>query len=132
MIVVDTNVISYLLIPGPLRSLAEKAARKDVWCAPLLWRSEFLNVLATHMRQKQMPLREARELMTVAESLFWGREFTVRSATVLDCVHGSRRSAYDCEFVALAIDLRITLVTTDEPVVQEFPGTAIHLRDYAV
>jgi len=32
--------------------------------------------------------------------------------------------------VALAGDLEIRLVTTDEPVVKEFPRIVIHLRDY--
>jgi predicted nucleic acid-binding protein len=41
MIVVDTNVITYLLIAGDFTDLAEQAFRKDgEWHAPLLWKSE--------------------------------------------------------------------------------------------
>ena len=130
MIVVDTNVISYLLIAGPLTALAQTAARKDQWCAPLLWRSEFRNVLATCIRQQGLPVEEARGLMRIAERLLWSSEFSVRSAVVLDCISHSNRSAYDCEFAGLAMDLGLRLVTTDDPIVQEFPTTAIHLRDY--
>jgi predicted nucleic acid-binding protein len=130
VIVVDTNVISYLLIPGAFTEAAEKAARRDQWCAPLLWRSEFRNVLALMARRKRLSLAQAREIMALAERLFWGREFMVRSSTVFDCVSASNRSAYDCEFVGLAVDLGMRLVTTDEPVVDEFPNAAIHLRDY--
>lgn len=60
----------------------------------------------------------------------WDRELTVRLSTVLDCISQSNRSSYDCEFVALATDLGLKLVTTDEPVVREFPHVALHLRDY--
>ena len=130
MIVVDTNVISYLLIPGSLTSLAQQAARQDSWCAPLLWRSELRNVLTIYIRQKGLPVTEAVALMSIAERLLWGREFAVRSDNVLECVARSRRSAYDCEFVALAMDLGIPLITTDEPIIADFPKTAVHLRDY--
>lgn len=130
MIVVDTNIIATLLLPGPLTDLAKQAARRDQWCAPLLWRSELRNVLTSYVRHRGLPVAEARNLMSAAEKLFWGREFTIHSAAVFDCVARSRRSAYDCEFVALALNLGLTLVTTDEPIVQEFSGTALHLRDY--
>ena len=130
MIVVDTNVISYLLIPSPLTTAAVSARRRDDWCAPLLWRSEFRSVLALRMRHHALSRQAAGELISLAERLLWGREFSVRSATVLDCVSRSTRSAYDCEFVALAEDLGTRLVTTDEPLVRDFPNRVIHLQDY--
>lgn len=130
MIVVDTNVISYLLIAGRFTSEAEQAARKDQWCAPLLWRSEFRNVLAFYLRRNALTLENARQRMDAADRLLWGREFTVRSSTVFDCIAQSKRSAYDCEFVALAMDLGVCLVTTDGLLADEFPGAAIHLSVY--
>jgi predicted nucleic acid-binding protein len=130
MIVVDTNLIAYLLIPGPFTALAKDAAGKESWCAPLLWRSEFRNVLAVYVREKGLPLDEARQLMNIAERLLWGREYTVRSAGILDCAGQSKRSAYDCEFVALAQDLGIRLLTTDESIINDFPKIALHLRDF--
>jgi predicted nucleic acid-binding protein len=130
MIVVDTNLISYLLIPGAPTVMAQAAASRAPWSAPLLWRSEFRNVLAVYMRHKGLTTSDAQALMAIAERLLWGREFTVRSSTVLDCVARSQRSAYDCEFVALALDLGIPLVTTDEALIADFPQTAIHLREF--
>ena len=48
MIVVDTNVIAYVLIEGDKTALAQQVAKKDPdWKVPPLWRHEFLNVLAT-------------------------------------------------------------------------------------
>lgn len=78
-----------------------------------------------------MTLEDARRQHEAAERLLWGREFTVPSNAVFDCVSRSQRSAYDCEFVALALELGIPLVTTDAPVISEFPSIAVHLRDYA-
>jgi predicted nucleic acid-binding protein len=130
VIVVDTNVVSYFVLGGPNLELAREAARRDMWCAPLLWRSEFRNVLSVQMRQRGMELAAALEAMKTGEDLLWNREYSVQSTTVLDCVARSQRSAYDCEFVALAQDLGVRLLTTDEPLIRDFPRIAIHLRDY--
>ena len=60
MIVVDTNVLAYLLITGERSAEAERALRKDpFWAAPLLWRSELRNVLALYMRQPMSCCKDA-------------------------------------------------------------------------
>ena len=52
MIVVDTNVIAYLLIPGQHTAAARGTLARDAeWAAPLLWRSELRNVLALYLRK---------------------------------------------------------------------------------
>lgn len=130
MIVVDTNVITLFFIPGSLTLEAEMAAHKDEWCAPLLWRSEFRNVLALYIRKNLLSFDKACQYMKTAEKLLWNREYSVRSDTVLQCVRESRCSAYDCEFVALARDLGLKLVTTDGGILSHFPKNAVHLREY--
>lgn len=48
MIVVETSVIAYLVIPGEHTEAAIAAARRDShWTAPRQWRAELRNVLAT-------------------------------------------------------------------------------------
>lgn len=102
MIVVDTNVVAYLLLPGDHTETARAALKHDAaWAAPLLWRSEFRNVLALYLRQRHLTLEEALDVQSAAEELLAGREFTVESSPVLRLVASSGRSAYDCEFVAL-------------------------------
>jgi predicted nucleic acid-binding protein len=126
VIVVDTNVLAYLLLPGEHTEQAERVFRRDpVWAAPLLWRSEFRNVLVVYMRQGRLPLDQALQLMDNAEILLQGREYAVSSARVLNLVAGTRCSAYDGEFVALAQDLGLPLVTSDARLLAEFPATAL-------
>lgn len=57
MIVADTNLITYLLLPTPMTAAAETLYRDDPeWAAPLLWRSELRNVLALYLRKGLLPL----------------------------------------------------------------------------
>jgi predicted nucleic acid-binding protein len=133
VIVVDTNVLVYLLLPGEHTAQAERVLRRDpVWAAPLLWRSEFRNVLAVYMRQGRLSLDQALQLMDNAEILLQGREYTVSSVRVLSLVAGTRCSAYDGEFVALAQDLGLSLVTSDARLLAEFPATAIAMDMFGV
>ncbi len=47
MIVADTNIISYLLLPITYTESVDTLYKIDSdWTAPTLWKSEFRNVLA--------------------------------------------------------------------------------------
>lgn len=131
MIVVDTNVIAYFLIPGDYTESARAALRKDSeWAAPLLWRSEFRNVLALFLYKDQLSDSQALRIMQEAESLMRGREYEVPSAQVLSSSAASGCVACDCEFVALAQELGIPLVTSDSQVLAAFPDATVSLREF--
>lgn len=131
MIVVDTNVLAYLLIPGQYTAAARATLARDAeWAAPLLWRSEFRNVLAVYLRRKHLTLGEAVALQQAAEALLAGREYAVDSRDVLTLAAESGRSAYDCEFAAVARALGVPLVTSDAQVLGSFPELAIALRTF--
>lgn len=68
--------------------------------------------------------------MDRALALLRGREFEVASSEILKLVSESRCSAYDCEFISVAIDLDVPLVTVDKQLLQEFPNSAISLAAY--
>lgn len=125
MIVVDTNVIAYLYLPGDRTAAAEALCREDSeWFAPLLWRSEMRNVLATQIRVGRIELDGAQSIQTEAEQLLHGREFAVDSAEVLHLAAESGCSAYDCEFVVLADYLDVPLYSADRRLVKRFPHRA--------
>ena len=131
MIVVDTNIIGYLYLTGDYSSQAEQALQKDpLWAAPLSWRSELRNVMAFYLRKNLLTLREAQEIMDEAQRLMQGREYDVRSQDVLRLVAGSTCSAYDCEFIALAEDLGVPLVTVDKHLISQFPDSVTSLEKF--
>lgn len=132
MIVVDTNVIASLYLETERSGEAEKALLKDGdWAAPVLWRSEFRSVLTLSVRKGRFDLAHALELVEAAESQLKDREFGVPSLNVLRLATASGCSAYDCEFVALAQDLSVPLVTLDTQVLAAFPDQAVALTDFA-
>lgn len=128
MIVVDSNVLAYLYLPGEYTAAAETLLEQDSdWAAPILWRSEFRNILAGYMRRKAITFEQAKSLQQEAESLLEGAEFEVESSAVLELVRDSDCSAYDCEFIALAMKLGTKLITMDKKLLRAFPKRAIAL-----
>lgn len=131
MIVADNTLISYFTIDGEFTEEAVAVRRKDsTWAAPLLWRSEFLNVLWLHVQQEEFGLDLAFEHIDVAEDLISERSYEVAPTEVLRLAVDSGCTAYDSHYAALAQQLEVDLVTHDEEVLNGFPETAIHPRDF--
>jgi len=131
MIVVDTNVIASLLVPNDMDELAYKVLRKDPeWIAPLLWCSELRNVMAIYLRNDILEFSTILQAMQEAEQLMEAHAYEVNSTHVLRLVNSSACSSYDCEFVALADDLGVQLVTFDKQICSEFSGIAVHPEDF--
>ncbi len=132
MIVVDTNVIASLYLPGPNTEAAERALSKDPeWVVPLSWRSELRNVLAGLVRVGRCPLSGALEVMDAAHTLLEAGEYEVGSADVVRLAAKTGCSAYDCELVSLARDLDVRLVTLDRGIRVHFPKLAVPLGRFA-
>lgn len=132
MIVVDTNVLAYLYLPGEHAWAADALLHHDAdWAAPLLWRSEFRNILAGYMRRGHLSFEQASAVQQEAEDLLRGGEYEVDSYGVLQQVRNSDCSAYDCEFVALALQLGKRLVTMDAKVLRAFPQIAVALNAFS-
>ncbi|MBD3320672.1 MAG: PIN domain-containing protein [Chitinivibrionales bacterium] len=131
MIVVDTNIISYFYLQTTFSSKAELLFQKDPdWAAPILWKSEFRNVLALYLRKKLISFEQAVNIQDEAESLFGETEYEISSSHVLSLVNQSSCSAYDCEFIALAQQLNVGLITQDKKLLLNFPSVAISIDTY--
>jgi predicted nucleic acid-binding protein len=131
MIVADSNLIAYLLIPGEKSEWADAVFLRDAeWAVPLICRSEIRNILSLYMRHQGMSLSQARATMEKAEDLWRSREFSVPSDEVLELTFHHRITAYDGEFVVLAQQLDVPLVTFDAGVRKAFPQVARSAADY--
>ena len=126
MIVVDSNIIACMTFPTPYSTIVSALYEKDpVWEAPVLWKSEFLNVLALHYRSGLVNYHEGLIALDFAERLIGSREHRVSAKAVIDTVINSTSSSYDCEFIVLAKRLETKLVTYDRKIIQEFPDIAL-------
>jgi predicted nucleic acid-binding protein len=130
VIIADTNLIAYLLIPGDKTACAEQVYLSDPdWQLPQLWRSELRNVLMLYVRKQYLALEKAVQIMALAEIRF-GMGQSVLSQEVLTLAASSGCSAYDCEFVALAENHRVSLVTSDKKVLAAFSSIAVSPESY--
>ncbi len=131
MIVADSNLIAYLHLPGPKERVADAVLLKDSeWWVPPLWKSEFRSILFAYMRTQGMDVTTAEAHWTEAWDHLGPNQMEPNPARVLAKASDSRLSAYDAEFVVLAEDLGVRLVTSDRQVLNAFPKIAISPEDF--
>jgi predicted nucleic acid-binding protein len=132
VIVVDTSVVAYAVIPGrQTESALALALRDPEWVAPRLWRSELRNVLATAMRVSNLDLASALAVFSAAEDLVADVEIESSTRDCLELAELGAISAYDAEFVLAASLFDSRLVTADRRLVRAFPDRALLLADAA-
>jgi predicted nucleic acid-binding protein len=95
-----------------------------------LWRSEFRNSLAGLIRRRALAVEDAVRIASEAELRMTGHEYAVVTQHVLELAARSGCTGYDCEFVALAQDLGVRLVTADQQMLAAFPSTAVALVEF--
>jgi len=126
MIVADANLLIYLYVQGQRTEESEAVLQLDaLWAMPFLWRSEFRNSLIGLVRAHVLQLDDALTMLDEAERWLNRCEYNVLSRQVLTLASRSGCSAYDCEFVALAQDLEVPLVTSDRQILKAFPTVAV-------
>jgi len=113
MVVVDTNVLAYLLIEGDRSREAHALfARDPDWRSEAFLLVEFSNLLATYVRGGALAPSQAGRLLAEAESRMRGL-LNVPHARALDVAAELSVSAYDARFIAAAQALGARLVTED-------------------
>jgi len=94
MLVADSSLIAYLLIPGDRNHVSEEVLRRDShWAVPILWRSGFWNISALYMRHLGILVEQAKITMTRVERLLSDRRYAVNSESNLDFVQKTTLSA---------------------------------------
>lgn len=131
MIIADTSLIACLAIRNEDAELAGAVCAADpVWAAPVLWRSEFRHALVKCIQRAGMSVDEAMRALQSADEIMAGREYQVSSGRVLELAARSKCTGFDCEYVALAQDLDVPLVTADQQILKAFPKTAVSLEKF--
>ena len=131
MIVVDTNVIHYCWVRGQNTEIAQAVREKDPeWHAPILWRSELRNVLTAYLRRGVLTRAQIVWILGAADRALAEREHILPADLVLDVVASSALTAYDAEFVLLALALSVPLVTADRGVLKAFPECALTMEAF--
>jgi len=129
MIVVDTNILVHFLTRTEYSNLADELWQKDQeWIAPVLILSEFRNVLVSMCRIKGMDITLAGKALDKAERVFKNRLFLPDGNSVIHLAKTLNLSAYDAEYVWLAREKNLILVTEDKAVLKNVPGIAVSLE----
>ena len=113
MVVVDTNIVTYLLIEGDRTKQVQALFAKDSdWRSEAFLLVEFSNLLATFRRVQALSGEQTETLL--AEAARRVRELlSVPNLRALRCAERYAVSAYDARFLAAADTLGTKLVTED-------------------
>ena len=131
MIVVDTNIIAYMAFSTPQSPKVTALYEMDSdWETVSFWKSEFLSVVSLYFRKRIVTYDEALIAIDYAEKLINVHEHRISPLAVMALIRDSNCSAYDCEFVALALELEAKLITYDREVLKEFPRIALKPEDF--
>ncbi len=114
MLIVDTNVVAYLLIEGDYTAAARSLHRRDDdWRSEAFIMVEFVNVLTASIAARRMNLVLAQRFLADATSLLHSKLTSIPHDSVLSLAVQYRVTAYDARFLALADQLGSRLVTED-------------------
>jgi len=114
MVLIDTNILAYLLIDGEQAEAARRLRRSDPdWRSEAFIMAEFTNVLVRYTLGKRITLALAQDLLEKAGTLLDGKLGRISHAQVLTTAARHRVTAYDARFLALAQRVGLRLVTED-------------------
>jgi predicted nucleic acid-binding protein len=114
VVVVDTNVLGYLLLEGEYTPYARALLEQDGdWRSESFVMIEMTNVLATVMRVRGMSLKNAAGVLASAHTVIQPGLEVADHGQVLELAAYRKISAYDARFVVIARDLGTRLVTED-------------------
>lgn len=131
VIVVDTNILAYLLIKGDQTEKARRLLDRDRdWAAPSFWRIEFLNVLVNYAHYQNLTFKEVKPIWEASFHLAHLREEAVEAGHALDLAMEHKITGYDALFVALAQGLKTVCVTQDKALRKAVPHLTASLDEF--
>jgi predicted nucleic acid-binding protein len=132
VVLVDTNVLAYLMLEGDRTVAAQELYERDSdWRSEAFIMVEFSNVLSTYVRSKALSRDQALKVLAGAEELLPALD-SVRHARALEAATQFGISAYDARFIALAMQLKVRLVTEDAKLRAAVPSWTVPLASARV
>jgi predicted nucleic acid-binding protein len=132
VVLVDTNILVYLLIEGDCTESARALYRRDPdWRSEAFLLVELSNVLATYVRSGALTLAQGQGLLADAQARMPALA-SVSHAQALTTAEEFGLSAYDARFIALARELRVKLVTEDAKLRRAVPKWTVSLEHATV
>ena len=132
MIVVDSNVLAYLLIEGEKTPLARALFERDPdWHSASFARLELTNILATSIRAARLDNASADQALAKALALMEDSLHELPYAQVLALANRLRISAYDALYLGVSIELGVPLVTEDRRLREAAPDRCLSLAQAA-
>lgn len=130
-LVVDANVFVYMLLDGEKSPAARHLHELHPdWVCPTILRHELMNVCATYRRAGGFSREECLALVGTGMALLSGREVDIAPEAVVGVAMDLDLSAYDAQYVAVALALGSVLVTEDRTVLARAPAVARSLEGY--
>lgn len=131
MIVADASVLMHAVVQSRFSVDVDQSWKVDPhWIAPALWRSELRSGLTKYVRHGSFPARDAFDRALEAENLISETKEIRDHHLVLTIALQSGCSAYDSEYIALAMENGLPLLTYDRTLIDLFPGIAITPGDW--
>lgn len=131
MIVVDSNVLAARNLTSVLTAKAEQVERKDpLWVVPVLWRYEFQNILATAIKANKITPELALDVWQRVVDVMSDNEADPPVGRVIQLIAQHHITAYDAQFIALALEMGVFCVTEDLELREKFPVVAVSMDGF--
>ncbi len=131
MIVVDSNVLAARNLTSEHTTLAQRVEQMDsLWIVPPVWRYEFQNILAKGIWVRQFTVNDASNIWQTVMTGMADNEYEPSYWNILDLSARHRITAYDANFIALAVEMDVMCVTEDRELQKKFPAIAVSMGDF--
>jgi predicted nucleic acid-binding protein len=129
VVLVDTNILAYLMIEGDRTAAAQKLFERDSdWCSEAFVMVEFSNVIATYVGVGALTQAQGTKLLAEAQTHLPTLNNVVNTQA-LETAMQFGISAYDARFISLAKQLKQKLITEDAKLRVAVPAWTISLAE---
>jgi predicted nucleic acid-binding protein len=131
VIVVDSNVLAARNLAGVPTRIAERVEEQDpLWIVPPLWRYEFQNILTKAIWARLITPEDALVAWRKASAQMVENEHEPSPERVIELSGRYRITAYDANFIGLAMEMGVMCITEDGELHEKFPGIAVSMESF--